>query len=583
MAVAQQRRMKDAMKQSTMLIPTMRETPAEAEMASHRLMLRAGLIRMLVSGVYTYLPLGLRVLHKVEQIVREEMDRAGAQEVLLPALQPAELWEKSGRWETYGPELIRLHDRHMRPMVLGPTHEEVITALVAGEINTYRRLPQILYQIQTKFRDERRPRSGLLRGREFVMKDAYSFDVDEAGLAESYRRMHEAYCRIFERMGLEFRAVEADAGAIGGTGTHEFIVLSEAGEDTIVSCSACDYAANVEKAEIRVPQGDEQAIETARRQMPPMEKVHTPGMRSIEEVSGFLAATPDKLVKTLLYQADDRIVAVLVRGDHELNEVKLKTHLGVDKLVLADEETVRTVTGAEVGFAGPVGLGIEVVADLAVATMTEAIVGANETDMHYVHAVLGRDFNVQRFYDLRMVQEGDTCPRCGGNIQFARGIEVGHIFQLGTRYSEKLGAYYLDEHGQRRPMIMGCYGIGVSRLIPAVIEQSHDEQGIIWPRSIAPFDVHVIPVNWQDDVQRRVAEQLYQALQERGLDVLLDDRLERVGVKLNDADLIGLPRRVLVGKKAAEGRVEVKNRRTGEVVEWEVASLIENVDEWLAD
>lgn len=571
------------MKQSTMLIPTMRETPAEAEMASHRLMLRAGLIRMLVSGVYTYLPLGLRVLHKVEQIVREEMDRAGAQEVLLPALQPAELWEKSGRWETYGPELIRLHDRHMRPMVLGPTHEEVITALVAGEINTYRRLPQILYQIQTKFRDERRPRSGLLRGREFVMKDAYSFDVDEAGLAESYRRMHEAYCRIFERMGLEFRAVEADAGAIGGTGTHEFIVLSEAGEDTIVSCSACDYAANVEKAEIRVPQGDEQAIETARRQMPPMEKVHTPGMRSIEEVSGFLAATPDKLVKTLLYQADDRIVAVLVRGDHELNEVKLKTHLGVDKLVLADEETVRTVTGAEVGFAGPVGLGIEVVADLAVATMTEAIVGANETDMHYVHAVLGRDFNVQRFYDLRMVQEGDTCPRCGGNIQFARGIEVGHIFQLGTRYSEKLGAYYLDEHGQRRPMIMGCYGIGVSRLIPAVIEQSHDEQGIIWPRSIAPFDVHVIPVNWQDDVQRRVAEQLYQALQERGLDVLLDDRLERVGVKLNDADLIGLPRRVLVGKKAAEGRVEVKNRRTGEVVEWEVASLIENVDEWLAD
>lgn len=571
------------MKQSTMLIPTMRETPAEAEMASHRLMLRAGLIRMLVSGVYTYLPLGLRVLHKVEQIVREEMDRAGAQEVLLPALQPAELWEKSGRWETYGPELIRLHDRHMRPMVLGPTHEEVITALVAGEINTYRRLPQILYQIQTKFRDERRPRSGLLRGREFVMKDAYSFDVDEAGLAESYRRMHEAYCRIFERMGLEFRAVEADAGAIGGTGTHEFIVLSEAGEDTIVSCSACDYAANVEKAEIRVPQGDEQAIETARRQMPPMEKVHTPGMRSIEEVSGFLAAKPDKLVKTLLYQADDRIVAVLVRGDHELNEVKLKTHLGVDKLVLADEETVRTVTGAEVGFAGPVGLGIEVVADLAVATMTEAIVGANETDMHYVHAVLGRDFNVQRFYDLRMVQEGDTCPRCGGNIQFARGIEVGHIFQLGTRYSEKLGAYYLDEHGQRRPMIMGCYGIGVSRLIPAVIEQSHDEQGIIWPRSIAPFDVHVIPVNWQDDVQRRVAEQLYQALQERGLDVLLDDRLERVGVKLNDADLIGLPRRVLVGKKAAEGRVEVKNRRTGEVVEWEVASLIENVDEWLAD
>lgn len=571
------------MKQSTMLIPTLREVPAEAEMVSHRLMLRAGLIRMLVSGVYTFLPLGLRVLHKVERIVREEMDRAGAQEVLLPALQPAELWEKSGRWETYGPELIRLHDRHMRPMVLGPTHEEVITALVAGEVNSYRRLPLILYQIQTKFRDERRPRSGLLRGREFIMKDAYSFDADEAGLAESYRRMHEAYCRIFERMGLEFRAVEADAGVIGGTGTHEFIVLSEAGEDTIVSCTACDYAANVEKAEIRLPQVDEPAVEAARQQVPSLEKVHTPGMRSIEEVAGHLQVSPERLVKTLLYEVDGRIVAVLVRGDHELNEVKLKAALGANKLALADEETVRKVTAAEVGFAGPVGLDVEIVADQAVAAMAEAIVGANETDMHYRHAVPGRDFRVRAYHDLRLVQEGDACPRCGGELKFARGIEVGHIFQLGTRYSEKLGAYFLDEHGQRRPMVMGCYGIGVSRLIPAVIEQSHDEHGIIWPRSIAPFDVHVIPVNWQDDTQRQLAERLYEALQERGVSVLLDDRPERVGVKLNDADLIGLPRRILVGKKASEGRVEVKNRRTGEVVEWEVTALIERLDEWLND
>lgn len=571
------------MKQSTMLIPTMREVPAEAEMASHRLMLRAGLIRMLVSGVYTFLPLGLRVLQKVEQIVREEMNRAGAQEVLLPALQPAELWEKSGRWETYGPELIRLQDRHGRPMVLGPTHEEVITAMVAGEINSYRRLPQILYQIQTKFRDERRPRSGLLRGREFVMKDAYSFDVDESGLAESYRRMHEAYCRIFDRMGLDYRAVEADAGAMGGTGTHEFIVLSEAGEDTIVSCTACDYAANVEKAEIVPSQVDESAVTAHRQQVGPMEKVHTPGMRSIEDVRAFLSLAPDRLVKTLLYQADDRIVAVLVRGDHELNEVKLKAQLGVDKLELADEETVRKVTGADVGFAGPVGLSVDIVADQAVAAMTEAVVGANETDMHYVHAVPGRDFSVKAYLDLRMVQEGDTCPRCGGDIQFARGIEVGHIFQLGTRYSEKLGAYYLDENGQRKPMIMGCYGIGVSRLIPAIIEQSHDEHGIIWPRSIAPFDVHLIPVNWQDDTQRQVTEQLYERLQERGVEVLLDDRPERVGVKLNDADLIGIPWRILVGRKAAEGRVELKNRRSGEVVEWDVTELVERMDEWLAD
>lgn len=571
------------MKQSTMLIPTMREVPAEAEMVSHRLMLRAGLIRMLVSGVYMFLPLGMRVLQKVEQIVREEMNRAGAQEVLLSALQPAELWMKSGRWDTYGPELIRLQDRHGRPMVLGPTHEEVITALVAAEVNSYRRLPQILYQIQTKFRDERRPRSGLLRGREFVMKDAYSFDVDEAGLAESYRRMYEAYCRIFERMGLDFRAVEADAGAIGGSKTHEFIVLSEAGEDTIVSCRQCEYAANVEKAEIRLPQADEQAVVAARQQVGPMEKVHTPGMKTIEEVSAFLSVSPDRMVKTLLYEADDRVVAVLIRGDHELNEVKLKSHLGVDKLALADEETVRKVTGAEVGFAGPVGLSVDIVADQAVAMMTEAVVGANETDAHYVHAVPGRDFSVMAYLDLRMVQQGDTCPRCGGDIQFARGIEVGHIFQLGTRYSEKLGAYYLDENGQRRPMIMGCYGIGITRLIPAVIEQSHDEHGIIWPRSIAPFDVHLVPVNWQDEVQRRVAEDLYQRLQERGVEVLLDDRPERVGVKLNDADLIGIPWRILVGKKAAEGRVELKNRRTGEVVEWEATALVERLDEWLVD
>ncbi len=566
------------MKQTDLLIPTLREVPADAEMISHRLMLRAGLIRMLVSGVYTFLPLGLRVLHKVERIVREEMDRAGAQEILLPALQPSELWEKSGRWETYGPELIRLEDRHGRKMVLGPTHEEVITALMAAEVNSYRRLPQILYQIQTKFRDERRPRSGLLRGREFIMKDAYSFDVDEAGLARSYQAMYEAYSQIFARMGLEFRAVEADAGSIGGTGTHEFIVISEAGEDTIVSCKNCQYAANIEKAEVPVTSDNAEQTLAARAQVAALEKVHTPNMKTIEEVSQFLSVSPSQLIKTLLYQAGDQIVAVLVRGDHELNEVKLKAHLGVDKLELADEGTVRRLTASEVGFAGPVGLTVDIYADLAVAEMTEAVVGANQTDAHYLHAVPERDFQVQAYLDLRMIQEGDVCPRCGGEILFSRGIEVGHIFQLGSRYSEKLGAFYLDENGQRKPMMMGCYGIGVSRLIPAIIEQSHDERGIIWPASIAPFQLHLVPVNLQDEAQRRLTEELYQWLQERGIEVLLDDRPERVGVKLNDADLIGIPWRILIGKKAAEGRVELKNRKTGEVQEWELTALQKQLD-----
>jgi prolyl-tRNA synthetase len=565
------------MRQTDLLIPTLREVPAEAEMISHRLMLRAGLIRMLVSGVYTFLPLGLRVLHKVERIVREEMDRAGAQEVLLPALQPGELWQKSGRWDTYGPELVRLEDRHGRQMVLGPTHEEVITALLAAEVNSYRKLPQILYQIQTKFRDERRPRSGLLRAREFIMKDAYSFDVDEAGLARSYQAMYEAYNRIFARMGLDFRAVEADAGAIGGTGTHEFIVLSDAGEDTIVSCTRCEYAANIEKAEVAAAAGRRQQVEEARKQAAALEKVHTPGMKTMEEVSQYLALSPSQMIKTLLYQADDRVVAALVRGDHELNEIKLKAHLGVDKLELANQETVQQLTSADVGFAGPVGLSVDIYADYAVAEMTEAVIGANQTDYHYLHAVPERDFQVKAYLDLRVIQEGDDCPRCGGAIHFSRGIEVGHIFQLGTRYSEKLGAYYLDENGQRKPMIMGCYGIGVSRLIPAVIEQSHDEYGIIWPQSIAPFQVHLIPVNLQDEAQRRLTEELYQWLRDQAIEVLLDDRPERVGVKLNDADLIGIPWRILVGKKAVEGRVELKNRKTGEVQEWELTSLKEQL------
>jgi prolyl-tRNA synthetase len=567
------------MRQKSMLIPTLRTVGAEAEMASHRLMLRAGMIRQLAAGVYTYLPLGYRSLAKVEQIVREEMDRIGAQELLLPALNPAELWQETGRWENYGAELVKLKDRHDRDFLLGPTHEEVITDLLRNEVNSYKKLPLSLYQIQTKFRDERRPRSGLLRGREFLMKDAYSFHADRDSLDATYKDMYEAYHRIFERCGLDFRAVEADAGAIGGKGTHEFMVMADSGEDTLALCEACDYAANLEMAEAK--REEETAAQPA-GDIPAPEKAATPKASTIEEVARFLDVQPNQVIKSLLFIADEEPVLVLVRGDHEVNEVKVKNVLDATVCELADEETVRRVTGAPIGYAGPVGLkeDVKILADHAVKDMAEAVVGANEKEHHLLHVVPGRDFEPQ-YADLRNVQEGDRCPRCGSRIRFARGIEVGHVFKLGTRYSEAMRATFLDQNGKEQPYIMGCYGIGVSRVVAAIIEQHHDDNGILWPLNVAPFQVHLIAVNMKNEEQAKLAEELYAQLQQAGIEVLFDDRQERAGVKFKDADLIGIPLRITVGGKASEGLVEYKFRRSGESGDLAAGKLLSQLPELL--
>ncbi|QZA33531.1 proline--tRNA ligase [Hydrogenibacillus sp. N12] len=549
------------MRQSRAFIPTMRDVPAEAEVASHRLLLRAGYIRQVASGVYTYLPLAWRVLKKAMAIIREEMDAAGGQEILMPALQPAELWQATGRWDDYGPLMMRLVDRHERPFALGPTHEEVITALVRDEVKSYRRLPLILYQIQTKFRDEYRPRFGLLRGREFIMKDAYSFDRDEAGLEASYRAMYRAYVRIFERMGLKFRAVEADAGAIGGSYNHEFMVLADVGEDTIAYCTACDYAANVERAEVPPPDPASAPDEPMR----PLERAKTPGIRTVAEQAAILGLPLEKIIKNVVYLADGAPVVVLVRGDHQVNEVKVKNFLGARFLEMADEATIRRLFGAGPGFVGPIGArDVRILADHAVRHLRNASTGANEDDWHYVGVNPGRDFQVEAYGDFRVAQEGDACPRCGAPLAFARGIEVGHVFKLGTKYSAALGAVYLDEDGRQREMLMGSYGIGVSRVIQAAVEQSHDEDGIIWPPALAPFDLHLLVVNAADADQRTVAEGLYDALTSGGIDVLYDDRPERAGVKFKDADLIGIPLQVIVGSSVKDGEIELKIRRTKE-------------------
>ena len=558
------------MEQKTMLLPTLREVPAEAEIMSHQLMLRAGLIRQLVSGVYTYLPLGYRVLKRVEQVVREEMNRIGAQELLLPAMHPAELWQETGRFDTYGPELVKLQDRHERDFVLGPTHEEVITDLVRREVNSYKKLPLVVYQIQTKYRDERRPRFGILRSREFLMKDAYSFDRDELGLDESYQAMYEAYHRIFTRCKLDFRSVEADAGAIGGSVNHEFMVLSEDGEDTVVHCDGCDFAANVEKAAARrVPIS---VTEEAK----PMEKIATPGATTIEQVSRLLGVSSDKLIKSVLFQVDERVVLVLVRGDHEVNDIKVKNLFGADTCEVAPVETVERVTGAPIGFAGPVGLAeesIEIIADLSVEGMVNAVIGANEKDAHYINVQPGRDFTVARFADVRLIQEGDDCPECGNPVVFSKGMEVGHVFRLNTRYSEQMGATFLNEQGKEVPFMMGCYGIGVSRTFAAVVEQNRDENGIIWPTAVAPFQIHLIPVNMKNDSQATLARNLYEQLTKQGWDVLFDNREERAGVKFKDADLIGIPLRIIVGNKAADRLVEYKFRRSGKSGEINIDEL----------
>lgn len=548
------------MRYSDYLLPTLKETPADAEVISHQLMLRAGMIRKLAAGIYNYLPMGLRAVRKVEQIVREEMNRAGAIELLMPMVVPAELWQESGRWEQYGKELLRFTDRKESDFCLGPTHEEVITDLVRGTVRSYRQLPLNLYQIQSKFRDEIRPRFGLMRGREFIMKDAYSFDLDEAGADLAYEKMYQAYRRIFERCGLKFRAVEADTGNIGGSSSHEFMVLAESGEDAIVSCSGCEYAANVEKAEL--------AAGTTSFSEPQAElaKVPTPGRRTIEEVAAFLQVGVDRLVKTLIVQTDGgEILAVLLRGDHELNDIKLCRLLGCNEVQLADDETVSRATGAPVGFAGPVGLKLRVLADQAVAGMVDFITGANQADMHYTGVSCGRDFAAPTFADLRLAKAGDACPRCGAALELWRGIEVGHVFKLGTKYSAALGATVLDDQGQERDLFMGCYGIGVGRTVAAAIEQNHDRNGIVFPLPIAPFQVLITVVNPREEEVLAAANDLYRQLEAAGIEVLLDDRDERPGSKFKDADLIGIPLRVTVGSRGlAEGAVELQERASGQ-------------------
>jgi len=549
------------MRYSQYFIPTVKETPSDAEVVSHQLMLRAGMIRKLAAGIYNYLPLGLRAIRKVENIVREEMNRAGAIEILMPAVQPAELWQESERWEIYGKELLRFKDRKDAEFCMGPTHEEVVTDLVRREVKSYRQMPLNLYQIQGKFRDEIRPRFGLMRGREFIMKDAYSFDVDEKAADLSYEKMYRAYRRIFERCGLRFRAVEADTGSIGGAFSHEFMVLAESGEDAIVSCSACEYAANVEKAEARG------LVAPVHAEPRPLEKVATPEKRTMEEVSDFLCVQPSSMVKTLVLVADNEPVVALLRGDHDLNEIKLKNLIGCKELEMAGDEIVVKVTGAPVGFAGPVGLNVRIVADLAVQGMRNFVTGGNAKDLHLKNVNLERDFTASLFADIRNVVHGDPCARCdSGSLEMWRGIEVGHVFKLGTKYSKSLKATYLDSEGKEQTIFMGCYGIGIGRTVAACIEQNNDANGIIFPIPIAPFQCIVSALNVKDDAVRTAAEEIYFRLIEEGVEVLLDDRDERPGFKFKDADLIGIPLRIVVGgKNLAEGKVELKERRGGVV------------------
>ncbi len=552
------------MRWSRYYIPTLKEAPADAEVVSHKLLVRAGMIRKLTSGIYTWLPLGLRALEKAKAIVRREMNAAGACEVLMPMVIPADLWIETGRWEKFGDQLLRFKDRNERDYCLGPTHEEVVTELLRGEVRSYRQLPLNLYQIQTKFRDELRPRFGLMRGREFMMKDAYSFDADDAGADRSYLAMRDAYHRIFSGMTLGFRQVEADTGAIGGNFSHEFMVLAETGEDTIASCTGwpeCDWAANVERAPIVT------AFEQDATPCPPLEEVSTPAQHSIEDVCAFLRVEPSALIKTLLLVADGKPVAVLLRGDRELNEIKLGKLLGADRLAFASPEQVREWSGAPAGFAGPAGLkGVDrIYADNELKSGNDWIAGANKADAHVRHLNLLRDVTLPlEWVDLRNAVAGDPCPRCGRPVELKRGIEVGHIFKLGTKYSESMRAVFLDENGKERPMIMGCYGIGVSRVVAACIEQNFDEGGIMFPPPLAPFDVHLIGLDPKNAEVAAKADALDADLAALGLETLYDDRDERPGVKFKDADLIGLPAQVVVGGKSlARGEVEVKNRRTG--------------------
>jgi prolyl-tRNA synthetase len=541
------------------LIPTMKEMPEGAEIPSHVLMLRAGLVGQLMAGAYTYLPLGMRALRKAEQIVREEMDRAGAIELLMPALTPINLWQRTGRVEAFGNVLIQFQVRRQNRqvhMALGPTHEEVVTDLVAKHISSYRQLPITLYQIQTKFRNEERPRFGVLRTSEFLMKDAYSFDTSLDGLNKSYDKMYHAYCRIFDRCGLDYLAVEAESGPIGGDVSHEFMVLADNGEDAVVHCSACGYAANLERADI-----GRRDVPATTTHTEPLAKVDTPKAGSIDAVTKMLGCRPDQMIKTLIYSADDKPVAVLIRGDHDANEGKIRRALKAAKVELAPPDVIEKVTAAPVGFAGPVGLKIPIWADYDVAGVAGAIVGANAADAHFTGASRGRDFEVTQFADLRNAGDGDPCPRCNGQLALRHAIEVGHVFKLGTRYSDALSARFLDEKEQLHSAIMGCYGIGVNRIIAALIETNHDENGILWPMSLAPYEVLLTPLNVNQQEVMDVANQLYDELTHAGIEVLLDDRDQRPGVKFKDADLIGIPLRVVIGGRSLKvGQLEIKWR-----------------------
>ena len=561
------------MKQSRTFIPTMREVPSDADIISHQLLLRAGFIRQNTSGVYSFLPLGNKVIRKIESIIREEMEAIEAVEVLMPALQQAELWQETGRWYNYGPELFRLKDRHNREFALGATHEEVITSLVRDEVKSYKKLPLTMFQIQTKFRDEQRPRFGLLRGREFIMKDAYSFHATEESLDVKYQEMKQAYTNIFTRLGLDFRAVVADGGSIGGTDTHEFMALSDIGEDTIAYSDSSSYAANVEMAEVNM------TYEKIDEDLKEVEKIATPEQRTISDVATFLDVDASRLIKTLVFKADDELVVVLCRGDYEINDIKLKNTLGATLVEFASEVDVNELLSCEVGSIGPVKLplDIKVIADHSIASIVNGVCGANEDGFHLTNVNPERDFAVDRYADLRFIREGDASPDGTGKIKFAKGIELGHIFKLGTTYSEPMEGTFLDENGRAKPYIMGCYGIGVSRILAAVAEQFNDENGLKWPKKIAPFDIHLITVNVKDDSQRELADELYTILKSYRYDVLYDERPERVGVKFADSDLIGLPVRIIVGKRASEGIVEIKFRQTGESAEWQKEELTEKL------
>ncbi len=567
------------MRYSQLFLPTLKEDPKEAEIVSHKLMLRAGMIRRLAAGLYTYLPLGLRSLRRVEAIVREEMVRAGAQEVLMPLVQPKELWEESGRWDKFGKELLRFKDRHDRDFCLGPTHEEVITDLVRNEVRSYRDMPLNLFQIQTKFRDEIRPRFGLMRAREFVMKDAYSFDVDFEALDRQYWNMYHTYTRIFERCGLDFKAVKADTGAIGGHESHEFMVLADTGEDQIASCTVCKWASNIELAEVAQENGHLVDRDTPEADL---KEVDTPGVKRAEDVCAFLNVPIDKLVKSLVVQTDKGdVVVAMVRGDHELNEVKLRNALGAEDVRLADDETVRRVTGAPVGFAGPIGLreGVTLIGDRAIQGLKNFVVGANKADAHFVNVNWARDVGDVVFKDIRNITSEDVCPECGAPIEIRRGIEVGHVFKLGTKYSEAMGATFLDKDGKERPIVMGCYGIGVSRTVQAAIEQNFDENGIVFPKSIAPFDLIITIVNIKNEQQRIAGERLYEVALKAGIECILDDRNERPGVKFKDSELIGIPVRLTVGKRfEKEGEVEVFYREKKETKTHSFDELMDNIE-----